>query len=42
MGSSGGFTTLNLMAVPEPSVGALFMFGLGGLLLTRMFRRTEA
>ena len=42
VGSSGGFTTLNLMAVPEPSVGALFMFGLGGLLLTRMFRRTEA
>jgi autotransporter-associated beta strand protein len=41
VGSSGGFTTLNLMAVPEPSAGALLIFGLGGLLFTRVVRRAK-
>jgi hypothetical protein len=31
--------TLNLMAVPEPSTGSLMMFGLSGLVLTRLLRR---
>ena len=33
--------TLNLMAIPipEPSTGSLMMFGLGGLVLTRLLRR---
>jgi fibronectin-binding autotransporter adhesin len=33
-------TTLNLMAIPEPSTGALLGFGLGGLVVTRLLRRT--
>jgi len=33
-------TTLNLMAIPEPSTGALLGFGLGGLVVTRLMRRT--
>jgi len=37
VGAAG--TTLNLMAIPEPSTGSLMMFGLGGLVLTRLFRR---
>jgi hypothetical protein len=32
-------TTLNLMAIPEPSTGSLMTFGLGGLVLTRLLRR---
>jgi autotransporter-associated beta strand protein len=32
-------TTLNLMAIPEPSTGALLGFGLGGLVVTRLLRR---
>jgi fibronectin-binding autotransporter adhesin len=32
--------TLNLMAIPEPSTGALLGFGLGGLVVTRLLRRT--
>jgi autotransporter-associated beta strand protein len=39
VGTSGSFTTLNLMAVPEPSTGSLMMFGLSGLVLTRLLRR---
>ena len=31
--------TLNLMAIPEPSTGSLMMFGLSGLVLTRLLRR---
>jgi hypothetical protein len=31
--------TLNLMAIPEPSTGSLIMFGLSGLVLTRLLRR---
>ena len=39
VGTSEGLRTLNLMAIPEPSTGSLMMFGLGGLVLTRLFRR---
>jgi hypothetical protein len=50
VGPNGGFKvevgtdannlrTLNLMAVPEPSTGSLMMFGLSGLVLTRLLRR---
>jgi autotransporter-associated beta strand protein len=39
-GANGGsITTLNLMAVPEPSTGSMLMLGLGGLVLTRLLRR---
>jgi len=37
-----GLTTLNLMAVPEPSTGALLAFGMGGLVLTRLLRRKQS
>ena len=37
-----GLRTLNLMAVPEPSTGALLGFGLGGLVLTRLLRRKQS
>ncbi|NDH86174.1 PEP-CTERM sorting domain-containing protein [bacterium] len=37
-----GLTTLNLMAVPEPSTGALLGFGLGGLVVTRLLRRKQS
>ena len=39
VGTSEGLRTLNLMAIPEPSTGSLMMFGLGGLVLTRLLRR---
>jgi hypothetical protein len=39
VGTSGSLTTLNLMAVPEPSTGSMMMVGLGGLVLTRLIRR---
>ena len=38
-GNGGTLATLNLMAVPEPSTGALLVFGFGGLMLTRLMRR---
>jgi len=37
VGAAG--TTLNLMAIPEPSTGSLMMFGLGGLVMARLLRR---
>jgi autotransporter-associated beta strand protein len=39
VGSADGLTTLNLMAVPEPSTGAMLMFGLIGLVGVRALRR---
>ena len=39
VGTSEGLRTLNLMAIPEPSTGSLMMFGLSGLVLTRLLRR---
>ena len=41
-GTEGGLRTLNLLAVPEPSTGALLAFGLGGLVLTRLLRRKQS
>jgi hypothetical protein len=37
---AGDLTTLKLMAIPEPSTGSLMAFGLGGLVVTRLLRRT--
>jgi fibronectin-binding autotransporter adhesin len=34
--------SLNLMAIPEPSTGALLGFGLGGLVVTRLLRRKQS
>jgi fibronectin-binding autotransporter adhesin len=39
VGSANGFTTLNLMAVPEPSSGSLLLAGIGSLLVLRRFRK---
>jgi autotransporter-associated beta strand protein len=39
VGTANGLQTLNLMAIPEPSTGSLMMFGLSGLVLTRLLRR---
>ena len=41
VGSVGGLTTLNLMAVPEPSAASLMGIGLGSLFILRRFRRRE-
>jgi hypothetical protein len=37
VGSTG--TTLNLMAVPEPSTGSMLGLGFAGLVVTRLLRR---
>jgi len=42
VGTSGDLRTLNLMAIPEPSTGALLGFGLGGLVVTRLLRRKQS
>jgi len=39
VGRANGLTTLNLMAVPEPSTGAMLLFGLVGLVGMRALRR---
>jgi autotransporter-associated beta strand protein len=39
VGTLGGVRTLNLMAVPEPSTGAMLVFGLVGLVGMRALRR---
>jgi autotransporter-associated beta strand protein len=39
VGSANGFTTLNLMAVPEPSSGSLLLAGIGCLIVLRRFRK---
>jgi len=39
VGSANGLTTLNLMAVPEPSTGSMLGLGLAGLVVTRLLRR---
>jgi len=41
VGSVGGLTTLNLMAVPEPSSASLMGIGLGALMILRTFRRRQ-
>ena len=42
VGSANGFTTLNLMAVPEPSTGSMMGLGLAGLVVTRLLRRKRS
>ena len=39
VGSANGLTTLNLMAIPEPSSGSMLGLGLAGLVVTRLLRR---
>ena len=39
VGSSNSNTTLNLMAVPEPSSGSLLLAGIGSLIVLRRFRK---
>ena len=39
VGTTDGLRTLNLMAVPEPSTGAMLVFGLVGLVGVRALRR---
>jgi autotransporter-associated beta strand protein len=41
-GTEGSLRTLNLLAVPEPSTGALLGFALGGLVVTRLLRRKQS
>ena len=40
--SVGGLTTLNLMAVPEPSAASLMAIGLASLIILRRFRRRQS
>jgi hypothetical protein len=42
VGSANGVTTLNLMAVPEPSTGSMMGLGLAGLVATRLLRRKNS
>jgi len=39
---SSTLKTLNLMTIPEPSTGAMFVFGLVGLVGMRAFRRRHS
>jgi autotransporter-associated beta strand protein len=40
--TSAGYTSLNLMAVPEPSASLLMGLGLGALMIVRTFRRRQS
>jgi autotransporter-associated beta strand protein len=40
--TSGGYTSLNLMAVPEPSASSLMGIGLTALMIVRTFRRRQS
>ena len=40
-GNGNQITTLNLMAVPEPSSGSLLLAGIGSLLILRRFRKKD-
>jgi autotransporter-associated beta strand protein len=40
--TSGGYTSLNLMAVPEPSASSLMGIGLAALMIVRTFRRRQS
>ena len=40
--TSAGYTSLNLMAVPEPSAAFLMGIGLGALVIVRTFRRRQS
>jgi hypothetical protein len=42
VGSVAGLTTLNLMAVPEPSAASLMGIGLGALIILRTIRRRQS
>jgi hypothetical protein len=42
VGTSGSLTTLNLMAVPEPSTGSMLGLGFAGLVVTRLLRRKSS
>jgi autotransporter-associated beta strand protein len=42
VGSENGRTTLNLMAVPEPSTGSMLGLGLAGVVATRLLRRKSS
>ncbi len=39
--TSAGYTSLNLMTVPEPSAASLMGIGLGALMIVRTFRRRQ-
>jgi hypothetical protein len=40
--TSGGYTSLNLKAVPEPSASSLMGIGLAALMIVRTFRRRQS
>ena len=40
--TSAGYTSLNLMAVPEPSAASLMGIGLGALVIVHTFRRRQS
>jgi len=40
--TSAGYTSLNLMTVPEPSASSLMGIGLGALMIVRTFRRRQS
>ena len=40
--TSAGYTSQNLMAVPEPSAASLMGIGLGALVIVRTIRRRQS